>query len=126
MINRWCRRLSDTASISLKKAHFYMGGINMRKSPHAEFGRFEWTMRRALVKVDTLAVALLAPCLSGQLFARRLSDLGAPNTLQLVPDRNLKRDQKTLMPLRFIVCSSSPTKANNVAYQEPASNPPPA
>ena len=48
MINHWFGRLPDTASINSKKAHFPMGGIKVRKSPHAEFTRFQWTMPRAL------------------------------------------------------------------------------
>ena len=73
-----------------------MGGIKLRDSPHAEFTHFEWTLPRALATEAILAVARSAPFVNKQLFAMRLSDLGAPKTFGPVPNSDLERDRNEI------------------------------
>ena len=82
--------------MNAKNARFLMGGIKLRKSPHAEFTHFEWTLPRALATEAIRAVARSAPFVNKQLFAMQLSDLGAPNTFEPVPNSDLKRDHQEI------------------------------
>ena len=96
MIKRWYGGLTDTASVNSRNAHFSMGGIKVRKSPHNDFTRFEWTMPHSLATEVIVTVLNSTHFINGDLYAMRLSNLGAPNTFQLVPNRDLKRDRKDI------------------------------
>ena len=93
-INRGFRGISDTPSVNSKNAHYPMGGIKVRKAPHSEITRFKWTMPFSLATKSITAVLNSPQFSNASLFAMRLSELGAPNTFQVVPDRDLKRDHK--------------------------------
>ena len=93
-INLQLGGLSDTASVNSKKAHYPMGGIEVRKAPHSEFTTFESTMLFSLA-TEVITAVLKSPQFSnGSLFAMRPSELGALNTFQVVPNRDLKCDHK--------------------------------
>ena len=101
MISRWFGGLSDTASVNPRNAHYPMGGRKVRKSPHSEFTRFELSMPHSLATKVIMMVIKSTHFANGMLYAIRLSDLGAPNTLQLVPNRDLQRDHKDADAVEF-------------------------
>ena len=94
MINRWYGSPWDTASVNSHNAHHSMGGIKVRKSPHSEFTRFEWSMPHSLATKLIAMVMNSTHFVNGMSYAIRLSDLGAPNTFQIVPNCDLRRDHK--------------------------------
>ena len=94
LINRRYGGLSDAASVNSKNAHFPMGGIKVRKSPHSEYTRFEWSMPHSLATELIIEIMKSPAFTQGSLFAIRLSDLGSASTFQVVPNRDLKREHK--------------------------------
>ena len=93
MINLWYGDLTDTALVNSRNAHFRIGGIKVRKSPINDFTSFEWTMPHSFAIEVIVQILNSMHFFNGDFYATRLSDLGAPNTFQLVLNRDLKRDR---------------------------------
>ena len=94
LINRRYGGLSDAASVNSKNAHFPMGGIKVRKSPHSEYTRLEWSMPHSLAIELIIEIMKSRAFTQGPLFAIRLSDLGSASTFQVVQNCDLKREHK--------------------------------
>ena len=94
LINKTFGCFSDSASVNFKNAHFLMGGIKVRESPHAGFTRFEWTMPFSLPTEVIMTIVQSHLFGNSSLFAMRLSDLRNENTFQVVPNRDFRRDHK--------------------------------
>ena len=93
-IDRQLGGISDTASVNSKNTHYPMGGIKVRKAPQSLITGIKWTMPFSLA-TRVITAVLKSPEFSNCfLFALSLSELGARNTFQVVPNRDLKRHHK--------------------------------